>query len=193
MARFNIAALHNKIRSRFNVKSRSHGMPLLARVGGRDELANFLADEGYHKGAEIGVNKGYYSETLCKANPNIELYCVDAWYNQRAKKLATARLKPYNATMIHKLSLDAVNDFPDQSLDFVYIDASHYFDDFVCDLVYWSKKVRKYGIIGCHDYFHHSYNGVVGAIDAYTNCHNIYPWYVTLELWPSAFWVKNYR
>lgn len=168
-------------------------MPLSARIGGRDELAKFLADHGYNKGVEVGVNKGLYSEVLCKANPNIELYCVDAWFNSRAKRLATARLKPYNATLIHKLSLDAVKDFPDRSLDFVYIDADHYFDSFVCDLVFWSKKVKKYGIVGCHDYFCHSYNGVVGAVNAYTNCHNINPWYVTLELWPSAFWIKNYR
>ena len=32
---------------------------------------------------------------------------------------------------------------------------------------------------------------VVQAVDAYTHCHSIRPWYVTREKEPCAFWVKT--
>jgi predicted O-methyltransferase YrrM len=48
--------------------------------------------------------------------------------------------------------LRAADDFLDNSLDFVYIDAGHRFDDVVQDIIKWTKKVRKGGIISGHDY-----------------------------------------
>ena len=80
-------------------------------------------------------------------------------------------------------------DFEDESLDFAYIDANHLYD-YVCqDIIHWSHKVRSGGMVGCHDYGPHNC-GVVMAVDGYTFCHNIHPWYVTFEPIPTAFWVK---
>lgn len=193
MPRVNINALHNKMKLEFGVKRRQNCMPLSATLGGRDRLAKFLGENGFNRGAEVGVKKGEYSEILCSYNPNIELYCVDVWDKPIYHNKAIRRLEKYNAKLIQKYSLDAVNDFGDRSLDFVYIDANHTFDHIVCDIVFWSRKVKKYGIVACHDYFAHSFGGVMKAVDAYTHCHSINPWYVTLELWPTAFWVKNYK
>jgi hypothetical protein len=39
--------------------------------------------------------------------------------------------------------MDALNDFEDDSLDFVYIDGNHEFPYVAEDLFHWSKKVRK--------------------------------------------------
>ena len=33
--------------------------------------------------------------------------------------------------------------------------------------------------------------GVIEAVDAYTRCHMIHPWYVTREDLPTAFWVRQ--
>ncbi len=48
--------------------------------------------------------------------------------------------------------MDALADFEDESLDFVYIDGNHaapWVDD---DIREWSKKVRKGGVVSGHDY-----------------------------------------
>ena len=48
--------------------------------------------------------------------------------------------------------MDAIEDFEDESLDFVYIDGHHGFRYVAEDLVEWSQKVKKGGIISGHDY-----------------------------------------
>jgi hypothetical protein len=57
------------------------------------------------------------------------------------------------------------------------------------DIILWSKKVRKNGIIACHDCYGGE-TGVEKAVEAYTHSHHIDPWYVTKELQPTAYWVN---
>ena len=49
-------------------------------------------------------------------------------------------------------SLEAAKQFEDNSLDFVYIDACHQYDDVVEDIKLWEPKVRPGGWIGGHDF-----------------------------------------
>lgn len=125
----------------------------------REDLATLFKG----KGAEIGVEQGRFSEVI--AQHCNKLYCIDAWKaysdykdHQRQEKLdryywrTKKRLKPYNVEIIRKFSMDAVKDFPDESLDFVYIDANHDYKHTLEDIVEWSKKVRKGGIVAGHDY-----------------------------------------
>lgn len=51
-----------------------------------------------------------------------------------------------------KTSMEAVNDFPPRSLDFVYIDADHRFPFVAEDIYYWYWRVKRGGIIAGHDY-----------------------------------------
>ena len=48
--------------------------------------------------------------------------------------------------------MEAVNDFPARSLDFVYIDADHRFPFVAQDLYHWYWRVRKGGVVAGHDY-----------------------------------------
>ena len=50
-------------------------------------------------------------------------------------------------------SLDAVNFFEDKSLDFVFIDASHEYEDVKNDIVSWLPKIKHGGILAGHDYW----------------------------------------
>lgn len=175
-------------------------LPFLAKPdGGRNVLGTIFAQLGYTVGAEVGTKKGDFAKILCEANPGLHLYCVDAWSaafggeqstHDRYFRRAQANLNGHNVTFVKKPSMEALPDFKDGSLDFVYIDANHQFDYACPDLIFWSQKVRSGGIVSGHDYFRHYRGGVVEAVDAYTRCHHIDPWYVTLELWPSFFWVK---
>jgi len=167
----------------------------------RDKLGKLFADAGYTKGAEIGVRKGKFSLVLCKANPNLHMFCVDPWMPYGGRKytkekqdglfeIAKKTLAPYNVTFIRKTSMEGVKDFKENSLDFAYIDGNHLFDFVMEDIIHWSRRVRSGGIVACHDFHYGSNVEVVEAVMAYTRANHIDPWYVTKESQPTAYWVK---
>lgn len=186
---------------------------------GRNDLAKLFAELGFNKGAEIGVEKGRYSEVLCQANPNLDLYSIDPWVEEAyeqgipdgqasfisAYAQTQKRLAPYpKCHIVRKYSAEALKDFEDNSLDFVYIDANHDFPNFVFDLHNWIKKVRPGGIISGHDYAVFSYkrfNHVKRALDAYARSYRMIPLFIVgrfeivpgeiRDKWRSWFWVKQ--
>jgi len=195
---------HRMIASMFKMSRRKaleDNLPYCLNYGGRDKLAELFHVLGYKTGVEVGTRNGAYAKILCDANPGLLLTCVDPWgsnqpdgtyqfHRDHNMEKAKRALAPYGVAFIRKTSMDALSDIKDDSLDFVYIDANHTFDYCCPDIIYWSKKVKSGGIVSGHDYFHHRTGGVVEAVDAYTHCHNINPWYVTEEIHPSFFWVK---
>ena len=132
----------------------------------RDDLPQFFVDMGFRVGAEIGVYKGEFSEKISKVG--LKLYAIDPWriYKDYSNPRGQARLDaqyeqtkqvlaPYpDCTIIRKTSMEAVEDFADGGLDFVYIDANHEFRYIAEDLAEWTKKVRPGGIVSGHDYFY---------------------------------------
>jgi len=174
-------------------------LPIGAKRGGRERLGEVFRTLRLNRGAEIGTKKGEFASVLCAANPDLTLFCVDPWsaafggkqaVHDNFYQQAVHALKPFNVTIIRKPSLEAIGEFADGSLDFVYIDANHSFDCVAPDIIFWSQKVRSGGLVACHDYFALINGGVVKAVDAYTHCHHIDPWYVTEEVYPTAFWVR---
>lgn len=171
----------------------------------RGELPKLFNDSGFTIGAEIGVERGKFSEELCIGNQNlITLYCIDPWIPYKGNRRgggedkqrssfeeAVERLSKHPVKMIRKKSMDAVKDFEDNSLDFVYIDGNHDFDYVMQDIIEWSKKVRPGGIVAGHDYYHFHNSGVIEAVDAYILAHGIRHWYLTDERMPTFFWVKQ--
>ena len=155
------------------------------------ELFKYFAKLGFKVGAEIGVAQGYLSEAMFKAIPDLKLYCVDSWIpykenrwggskerNDHHYKATVERLKKYggwNAEILRGYSMDMVQQIPYESLDFVYIDACHAFDYVMQDLIEWSKRVRKGGIVSGDDYYHFKGAGVLQAVNAYTEAHGITP------------------
>lgn len=131
----------------------------------RETLAHLLAELKLNFGVEMGVECGIYSEVLCKANPNIDLISVDAWtaykgYRDHVSQskldgfmeITKKRLEPYNARVVKGFSMDIVKRFEDKSLDFVYIDGNHEYQQTVNDIAEWHKKVKVGGIVAGHDY-----------------------------------------
>lgn len=169
-------------------------MPIEIPNVGRDNLSGLFHELGFSVGAEIGVEQGIFSESLCRDNPGLTLYSIDPWeaypgyrlnisqqqvsqYYEEAKK----RLTPYHCILIKKFSLDAMKDFPDRSLDFVYIDGNHNFQHCANDIIEWSQKIKFGGIIAGHDYVRHKRPTgmhVVEVVNAYTDAYDIKPWFV---------------
>lgn len=165
----------------------------------REILGELFARWEFTKGAEIGTYRGYFAEVLCKANPNLHLYCVDSYkiypdYKELHPQTlmeevvaeAKQRLSPYNVTFIRKTSMEALGDFEDDSLDFVYIDANHQLPYVINDLFFWWKKVKPNGILSGHDYMqlrtkwkrHNPEFKVFEAVNCFVNAYEINPWFV---------------
>lgn len=142
-------------------------------INNRIQLAKHFRDLGFKVGAEIGVADGRYSEILCQTIPGLKLYCVDPIERKGHYEKATERLSKYNARIIRKKSMDAIPVFDDDFFDFVFIDANHRFDFVMEDIIGWTRKVRKGGIISGHDYYHFNESGVVQAVNTYTQHHKI--------------------
>jgi hypothetical protein len=176
----------------------------------RDDLPQFFVDMGYKKGVEIGVYIADFTTTLAAAGLNV--YGVDSWLwypggghsSQRGQDqryqiaLEKAALYP-NCTLIRKTSSEALKDFEDGSLDFVYIDGDHSFPYIAHDVYEWSKKIRVGGVMSGHDYFNTRASATVvlchvGVIvDAYTRLFKINNWYILtgVDKTVSWFWIKK--
>jgi len=159
-----------------------------------------MNDLGLKKGVEIGCRYGHSAILWKQAIPDLDLTCVDPYRAyHRVRQESQDRI--YAAAMIHaeqhgfkilrKASLDAVDDFADGSLDFVNVDGDHTFDAAIQDIIRWAWKVREGGLVLVHDYCAFAMSGVIPAVDAYTNCHWIDPWYVTRDMEPTAFWMRG--
>ena len=141
------------------------------------------------KFVEVGVWKGrsisYLAVEAINANKNQQIYAVDTWagsiehidpnnsnFNPELLtnpdwlyNLYLQNIEPVKdiITSIRKPSLEAVNDFEDESLDFVFIDAAHEYEDVKADILAWLPKIKKTGILAGHDY--DSNNSVQMAVD----------------------------
>jgi predicted O-methyltransferase YrrM len=125
-----------------------------------DYFPKLFEENGYTIGAEIGVELGRFSKCLLQKVPNLTLYSIDPWEsyaNQNSPKkfyeYAKTRLEPFDKChMIRDYSMDAVQEFDDDFLDFVYIDANHDYEHTKEDIREWHNKVKKDGIVAGHDY-----------------------------------------
>ena len=159
-------------------------------------------------GVEIGVEQGLFSESLCKNNPGVKHFSIDAWkaysgyrdHVSQAKldgfyEATKARLAPYQCEIIRGFSLEVINQFRDGSLDYVYIDGNHNFQNLTNDISEWSKKVRVGGVISGHDYKREKkqvFNHTVQVVHGYTDAYHITPWFITSENSSRSFlWIKT--
>lgn len=178
-----------------NLKGRPFEIPDCSR----DDLPQFFVDMGYKVGAEIGVYKGEFSEKICQAG--LKLYAVDPWRSYKGYQLSKSQnrqdflydhaqraLAPYIKNrfciLVRKSSMESLEDFEDESLDFVYIDGNHDFRYIAEDICEWTKKVKKGGIVSGHDYTLESEAPnpyvlhVKYVVDAFTKAFSIQNWYL---------------
>jgi len=196
-----MSRIDEAIKAKFRIK-RGDNLPYTGWANwDRNMLAELFKDVGFTLGAEVGVRKGEYTRILCDANPELKMFCIDPYtaYNRvsndrqaRYFRNAERRLRGCNVEFIKKTSMDALEDIQDRTLDFVYIDGRHEFDFIMPDIIFWSRKVKRGGIVSGHDYYYFYQGGVVDAVNAYTRTHNIQEWYLTQERHPSWFWVNRW-
>jgi len=180
-------------------------LPLLAtamprKAGGRVQLALTMRDMGLTKGVEVGCRYGASAKLWRDHIPDLDITCIDPYaayhrVSQARQDLiyegAKQNAELYGFKLLREKSLVAVELFDDASLDWVHIDGDHSFDAAVQDIIKWVPKVREGGLVLVHDYCAFGLSGVMPAVNAYTNCHWIDPWYVTRDMEPTAFWQRG--
>lgn len=149
----------------------------------------FLVDSVPDNGVfvECGAWLGRSSSFLCDyANDRIKIFIVDTWKGSSNElnsfhKLATItdiypifleNMGTRNFVPIRKDSIEACNQFEDNSCDVVFIDMEHTYEAVKRDIAAWKTKVKKGGILSGHDYTS-NWPGVVKAVNESFNISNI--------------------
>jgi predicted O-methyltransferase YrrM len=158
---------------------------------------------------EVGTWKGksaaFMAVEIANSNKNIKFYCVDPWNgacednNPKAYDCVEVRtntlyehflnnIKPVENYIIpvRDYSVNAVKQFADHSLDFVFIDASHDYENVKLDLNIWYPKIKKDGVLAGHDYIQF---GVKKAVDEFALQNNLkvinevaqYSWVINMK------------
>ena len=175
----------------------------------RSEMLKELRLEG-KEFAEIGVFKAGFSQDIFSNNPKT-LCLVDPWRHQapsvypaddfanvsdpefEAVYAGVCKIfegKP-NVRIIRDFSISAVRSFPDESLDFVYVDAVHTYESCLIDISLWWHKVRPGGWMLGHDYTPGptsqaiQFPGIRNAVDSFCRVSGRKLGLMTLEPWGS--------
>ena len=194
-------------------------MGVIPQQFNRDQLTSFIYTE---RACEVGVQTGNYTKIILSNMPSLhKLYLVDLWTHQQNYvdlanvsdamhqgffQQALAQTNPWadKIEILRGLSVVMCKNIPDNSLDWIYIDARHDYKGAAEDIESYWPKLKTGGIMSGHDYMTSDqvkqitpgqdwsvcYDGSVepravkGAVDDFaTNLNKDV--YVTNDQWPS--------
>ena len=176
-------------------------------------------------GCEVGVQGGAFSQFILSHTPSLEkFYLVDPWEQQtnykdganvtneeqeRILRCAKERVSKWEdkAVILRGYSTVMCDQIPDNSLDFVYIDARHDYKGCQEDINAFWPKVKTGGVMAGHDYLNYqdtqkffkdqpeenwsicydgsiNYGAVKGAVNEFAQDNNL-DVYVSSEFFPS--------
>jgi hypothetical protein len=127
------------------------------------------------KVAEIGVYQGHYAQNFIpKLNKGCEVWLIDIWTTKGndsyfsdnskyvpscadiLKKAYRDLQKKYsefeNVHVVKDRSPEAASKFPDNFLDWIYIDSNHQYECVSRDIKAWWPKLKMGGFMSGHDY-----------------------------------------
>ena len=132
----------------------------------RHTFCELVNQQGWTKGAELGVDKGILFGMLLRQCPQLHLIGVDTFPNRERSRRVPELAKEYaeRTCVLDMTTNDASILVEDGSLDFVFIDADHTYEGARSDIGLWFHKVRAGGWVGGHDYSP-KWPGVVQAVD----------------------------
>jgi len=127
--------------------------------------------------AEIGVEKGDFSDMIFKITTPVKLHLIDAWgdptrYHDGLKlsveKKFSHEIKTDNIKINVGFSTDVLKNMPDNYFDWVYLDTDHTYEVTAEELRILKNKMKPNGIIAGHDYIIGNWGGDVryGVIEA---------------------------
>lgn len=177
---------------------------------GIPDLAKRLELTG--KGVEIGVWHGSFSELILNQSSLSVLYCVDPWqtfsreeYDDGANASQQEQDERYQFTVnrlskfkdrsviIRKTSKEAVAEFHDGELDFIWIDGNHGYEYVKEDLNLWWPKMRVGALFSGDDYLFtpEGKTPVKDAVDEFMREINQKFYLTTQEKFPRWYCIKG--
>lgn len=141
-------------------------------------------------GAEIGVQKGFFSHALLHTLHPEQLHLIDPWHllgDEWAWATGSKSTRKALANVHHWFRRDIANQrvvvhvgfdesilptFPDGFFDWVYLDTSHSYDQTKQELALLANKVKRSGVILGDDWFgepSHSFHGQYLAINEFVD------------------------
>ena len=144
-------------------------------------------------GAWLGKSVSYLGVEVINSEKNIKIYSIDTWKGSEEHKTVEGcrSYEVFNAvkndilfdiflknispvkdviTPIKLPSVEAAKTFEDNSIDFMFLDASHKYSDVRDDLNAWYPKIKKGGIFAGHDY---GWDEVRAALEEFSSINNI--------------------
>jgi len=138
-------------------------------------------------GSWMGRSTCYMGEGIKNSQKNIKFYAIDTWegseepqHKETIEKLKNQKLSLFDTFNFHlkscevseyvtpfqTTSLTAAEQFEDNSLDFVHIDASHDYENVLEDIRAWYPKIKPGGFLTGDDYVI-NWGGVIRAVNEY--------------------------
>ena len=132
-------------------------------------LYELMKENGYRRIAEVGCKEGRTTEYLLSAFPDSVVIAIDPWENipneaesydewdfEAIKAEFYRRTDEYKdrRVVLPVTSVEAAEEMKSGSLDMVFIDAAHDYENVRNDIEAWYPKVRQGGLIAGHDWQH---------------------------------------
>jgi hypothetical protein len=183
---------HHKMDTADGVRlSPDHVAPGARLFSSREELLQQLPKGG--RVAEVGVALGDFTSKILETMSASKFFAIDLFdwhklqtlwgkptsslfqgkeHEQFYRDRFSAEIESGSLTVLRGKSWDVLTTLPDQSLDFVYIDAAHDYESVRKDLAAAAPKVARGGALGLNDYvlydvFHQQPYGVVQACNEF--------------------------
>lgn len=144
---------------------------------------------------EVGCWKGksiaYLAVEVINSGKDIKIDAVDTWKGtpdeedhqndvyvktNKLYELFLSNISPISQVIrpIRMNSVEASTLYEDNSIDVVFIDAGHLYEDVKSDIIAWKPKIKKGGYLAGHDYLFPSVlkavNEIFGPIENSENC-----------------------
>lgn len=145
--------------------------------------------------AELGVAAGDFSRQIMELTQPRRLHLIDPWGSERYGNALHLGVRSQFANevsagqvAIHRqTSLNALQQFPDNYLDWIYIDTTHSYELTRDELRGYANKIKPNGIIAGHDYMQGNWHaqcryGVIEAVHEFCVVENYRIKYLTMDI-----------
>lgn len=152
---YNMKHRHQKINGWFNFEDIYKDMVAMHDKGHFVEIGTYLGKSAAFMGVEIfNSNKAIKFDTIdtFKGSPSEINGKHSLFKHTDVYKIAKTNLTGLPVNIVIGDSIEVSKNYENESLDFVFIDGSHLYNDVKNDIKAWKKKIKKGGFIAGHDY-----------------------------------------
>jgi len=165
-------------KNRIKVELKQQNIQNLKTLLNREELLKNMPTNKVV--AELGVDRGGFSELILKIATPQKLHLIDVWeggrYHDGLNNIVETKFKNEIDKGLVEMNIgfstEVLLDFPDNYFDWVYLDTDHTYKTTKDELALLKLKVKPGGIIAGHDYtignwVEHNRYGVIEAVNEF--------------------------